>query len=183
LLRHIRAVSTAVSIAVIPYSRDNAVIAPQTMAILADECPNVVALKDGTGDTASIAELKRLVGSRLTIVNGAPTAEVFARQFQAVGVQSYSSAVFTFHPALAARFFEALRARDEATVSAMLAEFYMPLVELRDRKRGYSVSIVKAGLRAMGMPAGPVRAPLVDLDAEEQANLVALVERAARWLR
>ncbi len=182
LLRHLRAVSAAVSIAVIPYSRDNAVITPQTMAILADECPNVVALKDGTGDTAPVAELKRLVGERLAIVNGAPTAEVYAPQFQAVGVQSYSSAVFTFHPALASRFFEALRARDEAMVNAMLAEFYMPLVELRDRKRGYSVSIVKAGLRAMGMSAGPVRAPLVDLDAQEQARLVELIEGATRWI-
>src|SRR6202453_982400 len=182
LRRHIRTVSAAVSIAVIPYSRDNAVIAPKTMALLADECPNVVALKDGTGDTAGVAELKRLVGSRLAIVNGAPTAEVYATQFRAVGVQSYSSAVFTFFPALAARFFEALRARDDGTVDAMLAEFYMPLVELRDRKRGYSVSIVKAGLRAMAMAAGPVRAPLVDLDSEEQARLAALVHSAARWV-
>jgi 5-dehydro-4-deoxyglucarate dehydratase len=183
LRRHIRTVSAAVSIAVIPYSRDNAVIAPKTMALLADECPNVVALKDGTGDTAGVAELKRLVGARLAIVNGAPTAEVYAPQFQAVGVQSYSSAVFTFYPALASRFFEALRTRDEATVGAMLAEFYMPLVELRNRKRGFSVSIVKAGLRAMGMSAGPVRAPLVDLDPEEQATLVALIQGAARWIR
>jgi 5-dehydro-4-deoxyglucarate dehydratase len=182
LLRHIRAVSAAVSIAVIPYSRDNAVIAPETMAILADECANVVALKDGTGDAAGMAELKRRVGSRLVIVNGAPTAEVYAAQFRAVGVQSYSSAVFTFFPALAGRFFEALRARDDGTVEAMLAGFYMPLVELRDRKRGYSVSIVKAGLRAMGMAAGPVRAPLVDLDSEEQARLAALVQSAARWV-
>ena len=110
------------------------------------------------------------------------TAEVYAPQFQAVGVQSYSSAVFTFHPVLANRFFEALRGRDQATVSAMLRDFYIPLVELRDRKRGYSVSIVKAGLRAMGMPAGPVRPPLVDLDAEEQARLVALIQGAARWI-
>jgi 5-dehydro-4-deoxyglucarate dehydratase len=65
----------------------------------------------------------------------------------------------------------------------MLAEFYMPLVELRDRKRGFSVSIVKAGLRAMDMSAGPVRAPLMDLDAEEQARLVTLIQRAARWIR
>jgi 5-dehydro-4-deoxyglucarate dehydratase len=182
LLRHIKAVSEAVSIAVIPYSRDNAVFTPQTMAILADQCANVVALKDGTGDTATVVELKRLVGDRLAIVNGAPTAEVYARQFQVVGVQSYSSAVFTFYPALASRFFEALRGREEATVTAMLAEFYTPLVELRDRKRGYSVSIVKAGLRAMGMSAGPVRAPLVDLDTQEQARLVALIQEAGRWI-
>jgi 5-dehydro-4-deoxyglucarate dehydratase len=183
LYEHIRTVAAAVSIAVIPYSRDNAVIAPDTMEHLAESCPNVIALKDGTGDVAVVSELKRRVGTRLAIVNGAPTAEVYALQFQSVGVQSYSSAVFTFYPALASRFFHALRDGDEKITKTMLAEFYAPLVELRDRKRGYSVSIVKAGLRVMGLSAGPVRAPLVDLDPDEEATLSALVRNAAKWIR
>jgi 5-dehydro-4-deoxyglucarate dehydratase len=95
LFRHIRAVCNAVSIAVIPYSRDNAVLTPDTMVRLADACPNIIALKDGTGDLAGVAELKKRAGDRLAIVNGAPTAEVLAPQFQQLGVQSYSSAIFT----------------------------------------------------------------------------------------
>jgi 5-dehydro-4-deoxyglucarate dehydratase len=39
------------------------------------------------------------------------------------------------------------------------------------------VSIVKAGLRVVGRSAGPVRAPLIDLTAEEDALLAALIER------
>jgi 5-dehydro-4-deoxyglucarate dehydratase len=181
LFRHIQAVCAAVSIAVIPYSRDNAVIAPETVELLARECPNIVALKDGTGDLAAVAQIKDRVGDRIAIINGAPTAEVFAPQFQTLGVQSYSSAVFTFFPMLARRFFEALRERDQALVSAILQGFYNPLVELRNRKHGYSVSIVKAGLRVAGMPAGPVRSPLVDLDALEEAVLADLMGKAAQW--
>jgi 5-dehydro-4-deoxyglucarate dehydratase len=183
LFRHIRAVAAAVSIAVIPYSRDNAVLAPETMELLARECPNIVALKDGTGDLAAVAAIKSRVGEQIAIINGAPTAEVFAPQFQALGVLSYSSAVFTFFPTLARRFFEALRAGDQALVTAILEGFYNPLVELRNRKHGYSVSIVKAGLRVAGKPAGPVRPPLIDLDADEEAVLGDLVSRAAQWIR
>jgi len=181
LFRHIQAVCAAVSIAVIPYSRDNAVIAPETVELLARECPNIVALKDGTGDLAAVAQIQDRVGDRIAIINGAPTAEVFAPQFQTLGVQSYSSAVFTFFPTLARSFFEALRARDAALVSAILQGFYNPLVELRNRKHGYSVSIVKAGLRVVGKPAGPVRSPLVDLDTVEEAVLADLVAKAAQW--
>jgi 5-dehydro-4-deoxyglucarate dehydratase len=183
LFRHIRAVCDAVSIAVIPYSRDNAVIAPETMVRLAETCRNIIALKDGTGDLASVAALRKLVGDRLAIVNGAPTAEVLAPQFQALGVQSYSSAIFTFLPRLARHFFEALRGGDTALVKTMLDEFYGPVVELRHRKHGYSVSIVKAGLRVVGHAAGPVRPPLLDLEPAEEALLAALVTRASQWNR
>lgn len=181
LLRHIRSVCSAVSIAVIPYSRDNAVIAPQTMARLAETCPNIIALKDGTGDLEGVAALRRHVGDRLTIVNGVPTAEVLAPQFQALGVHSYSSAVFTFLPRLARHFFNALRSGDHALVKSMLDCFYGPIVDLRRRRHGYSVSIVKAGLRVVGLAAGPVRPPLLDLEPAEEAALAALVTGASQW--
>ncbi len=168
LFAHVRAVCAAVSIAVIPYSRDNAIFNADTLLRLADACPNLVAIKDGTGDLAAVATLKERLDERVTVINGAPTAEVFAPQFKALGIHSYSSAVFTFLPLVARRFFDALSAGDEATVNEMFEHFYTPLVALRDRKHGYSVSIVKAGLRVVGRSGGPVRSPLVDLDADEE---------------
>jgi 5-dehydro-4-deoxyglucarate dehydratase len=183
LLRHIQAVCASVSIAVIPYSRDNAVIAPDTLLRLADACPNLIALKDGTGNLAGAERLADRCGDRLAIINGAPTAEVFATGYQALGVHAYSSAVFTFLPLLAKRFFAALDARRRSTVEQMLQRFYAPLVKLRDRKHGYAVSIVKAGLRVTGRGAGPVRPPLLDLDAEEERRLAALIEETAQWNR
>jgi 5-dehydro-4-deoxyglucarate dehydratase len=183
LYRHIRSVCESVSIAVIPYSRDNAVLAPETLVRLADTCPNLIALKDGTGDTASIGKIQAVLGDRLTIVNGAPTAEMFAPKLHTMAVASYSSAVFTFLPLVARHFYDALHAGNAALVDAMLTQFYAPLVKLRQRKRGYAVSIVKAGLRVTGKPAGPVRAPLTDLDESERAILTDLVARAAAWNR
>jgi 5-dehydro-4-deoxyglucarate dehydratase len=181
LYRHVRAVCEAVSIAVIPYSRDNAIIDSDTLLRLVDSCPNLVALKDGTGDVNAIARVQERLGERLTIVNGAPTAEMFARQFQSLAIHCYSSAVFSFLPKVACHFYRALRAGDSAKVETMLERFYNPLVKLRQRKRGYSVSIVKAGLRAAGRSAGPVRAPLLDLEPADQAVLAELVARTTAW--
>jgi dihydrodipicolinate synthase/N-acetylneuraminate lyase len=42
---------------------------------------------------------------------------------------------------------------------------------------------VKAGLKVVGASAGPVRPPLVDFDADEEAMLAALVAKASRWNR
>jgi len=50
------------------------------------------------------------------------------------------------------------------------------MLEIRNRKAGYAVSIVKAGARIVGHPAGPVRAPLTDLQPQEEAELRALIE-------
>jgi 5-dehydro-4-deoxyglucarate dehydratase len=181
LFRHIKAVAESVSIAVIPYSRDNAILAPQTMVQLAESCPNVIALKDGTGNIEAMAALKHLAGDRLTIVNGAPTAEVFAPQFKSLGVLSYSSAVFTFLPSLARTFFGALHSGDIALTERLLQDFYRPLVELRRRRHGYSVSIVKAGLRVCHQAAGPVRPPLTDLQVDEEEVLSDLVAKVLQW--
>jgi 5-dehydro-4-deoxyglucarate dehydratase len=178
LAAYVTAVCTAVAIPVVVYSRDNGVLDPETALRLADTCPNLIALKDGTGDFEALATLKALVGDRLTLVNGVPTAEVLARQYFAAGVTSYTSAVFSFAPPVARCFHRALAGGDAATVDRLLADFYLPLAALRRRRRGYAVAIVKAGLRVAGNPAGPVRPPLVELTEAETRELARLLERA-----
>jgi 5-dehydro-4-deoxyglucarate dehydratase len=183
LAAYVARVCAAVSIPVVVYSRDNGVLEPDTALRLADACPNLVAVKDGTADFEALTILMRRAGDRLTVVNGVPTAEIVARQYFAAGVTSYSSAVFTFLPAVARRFYGALRDGDAATVDRLLDAFYLPLATLRRRRRGYAVAIVKAGLRVTGRPAGPVRPPLVDLTDAETGELARLVERAVAITR
>jgi len=178
LAAYLERVCKAVSIAVIVYSRNNGIIAPDTALRLADACPNLIAVKDGAGDFEALVSLRQRAGDRLILINGVPTAEIVARQFLAMGIRSYTSAVFTFLPAVARRYYAALRDGDTAMVDRLLGEFYVPLSVLRNRKRGYAVALVKAGLRAVGRPAGKVRPPLIDLSPAEERELAALIERA-----
>ena len=53
--------------------------------------------------------------------------------------------------------------------------FVLPYIGIRNRKKGYAVSIVKAGMRAMGRSAGPVRPPLMDLTESEFGELKTLL--------
>lgn len=160
LLGHYGAIAGAARIGVIPYQRDNAVFAPETAARLA-ELPQVVGFKDGLGDVERLQRIALATEGRLPLMNGLPTAEMSQSALGAAGAGSYSSAVFNFVPELALRFYRAWRAGDRATVDALLRSFYAPFCALREKRRGYAVALVKAGLAVTGRPCGPVRPPLV----------------------
>ncbi len=178
LIAHVKAVCKAVGIGVIVYNRDNAVLTAESLSRLADECPNLIGYKDGVGDVDKVIEITTTLKDRLVYVGGMPTHEVYAQAYFAAGVTTYSSAVFNFVPLLAQRFYAALRGGDQATVDAVLKDFFFPLVSLRNRRKGYAVSIIKAGLRVLGKDPGPVRPPLVDLTKEEMAILEKIVAAA-----
>jgi 5-dehydro-4-deoxyglucarate dehydratase len=61
----------------------------------------------------------------------------------------------------------------------MLNDFVIPYIDIRDRTKGYAVSIVKAGLTAVGRDGGRVRPPLTDLNEAELAELTALVDKVS----
>ncbi|WP_373432100.1 5-dehydro-4-deoxyglucarate dehydratase [Streptomyces canus] len=141
------------------------------------EIPGVIGLKDGHSDLDRLQRLTLAAPEGFLFFNGASTAEIQARAYATVGVPAYSSAVHAFAPEIANAFFTALREGDEGngTVGKLLRDFYVPLVELRDRVPGYAVSLVKAAARLRGRPVGPVRAPLTDPSAADLADLERLL--------
>jgi 5-dehydro-4-deoxyglucarate dehydratase len=180
LLEHVSAVCRATDLGVVVYSRANAVLDATTVAAAADRNPNLVGLKDGVGDIERMVRTYARVGDRLVYVGGLPTAETFALPLLELGVSTYSSALFNFLPEFALEFFAAVRARDRARVYRLLDAFVLPYLDIRDRARGYAVSIVKAGLTAVGRDGGRVRPPLTDLTDGERAELAALVDKVRR---
>jgi 5-dehydro-4-deoxyglucarate dehydratase len=175
LVAHVEAVCMATKLGVIFYNRDNAILNDVWLEKLCDRCPNLVGFKDGYGDIELMTRIYARMGDRLTYVGGLPTAETFALPYLEMGVTTYSSAIFNFLPRFAQDFYAAVRRRDHATVYKDLREFVLPYIDIRNRRKGYAVSIVKAGMRAVGRPAGPVRTPLTDLDASELDALTKLI--------
>ncbi|MNT55621.1 putative 5-dehydro-4-deoxyglucarate dehydratase [compost metagenome] len=51
---------------------------------------------------------------------------------------------------------------------------------IRNRRKGYAVAAIKAGVRLQGFDAGGVRPPLDDLTAQEEDMLATLI---APWKR
>ncbi len=176
LIAHVKAVCDAVGIGVVVYNRDNCLLTADSLARLADSCPNLIGFKDGHGEVDRIIEITTKIGDRLVYIGGMPTHELYAQAYFSAGVNTYSSAVFNFVPRLAQKFYTALRAGDSATTDGILKDFFFPLVALRNRRKGYAVSMIKAGLEQVGRPSSGVRPPLVDLTGEEKAMLKKLID-------
>ena len=138
-------------------------------------CPNLIGFKDGYGDIELMTRIFTRMGDRLTYVGGLPTAETFALPYLEMGVTTYSSAIFNFLPNFANEFYAAVRRRDHETIYKGLKEFVLPYSTIRNRRKGYAVSIVKAGLKVIGRPAGSVRTPLLDLTPQELEELKTLI--------
>jgi len=176
LAAFVRAIANATALPLIVYSRDNGIFRVETLLRLAESCPTLIGVKDGTSDLDLVLETRRRTRGRLVVINGAPTAEMLAAQSFAIGVTAYSSAVFAFAPVLAQAFYDAVAAGDRARQDDLLTTFYFPYSVLRRRRAGNAVSIVKAGLKVTGQPAGPVRPPLLDLGEADCAELGRLIE-------
>lgn len=188
LYRHYRAIAERVGIGLVLYHRDNAIFAPETVARLA-ELPNVIGFKDGHGNLELFTRIRLLLGDRLSWINGMPTAEMTFPAFYAAGARAYSSAIANFIPHVTMRFHQAVVAGDRSTISAILTEVIEPLCRIRDRRRGYAVSYIKAAMALLGLPdpqegPGPVRPPLIDLEDAHREELLralqAILERHPR---
>ncbi|SDQ01921.1 5-dehydro-4-deoxyglucarate dehydratase [Ectopseudomonas guguanensis] len=173
---HVEQVCKSVKIGVVIYNRNVCRLNANLLEQLAERCPNLIGYKDGLGDIELMVSIRRRLGERLTYLGGLPTAEVYAAAYKALGVPVYSSAVFNFIPKTAMAFYKAIAAEDHATVGKLIDDFFLPYLDIRNRKAGYAVSIVKAGAKIVGYDAGPVRAPLTDLLPEEYEALAKLIE-------
>lgn len=177
LAAHVEAICNATGLGVIVYSRDNAVLEADTLAHLCDRCPNLVGLKDGVGDIELMVRIENRIGDRLLYVGGLPTAELFALPYLSMGVTTYSSALFNFLPNFGLSFYEAVKRRDTVAIAEGLREFVLPYTAIRNRGKGYAVSIVKAGAKIVGRSNGILRPPLVELDTQSMDDLTDLITR------
>ncbi|MEV6308313.1 5-dehydro-4-deoxyglucarate dehydratase [Streptomyces sp. NPDC051840] len=170
LVEQLRRIASGTRLPLIAYQRGPVSFTAEGVRRIA-EIPTVIGLKDGHSDLDRLQRLTLAAPDGFLFFNGAATAEIQARAYATVGVPAYSSAVHAFAPEIADAFFTALRDGDDARTKALLRDFYVPLVELRDRVPGYAVSLVKAAARLRGLPVGPVRAPLTDPGPADLAAL------------
>ncbi|WP_210010055.1 5-dehydro-4-deoxyglucarate dehydratase [Neorhizobium galegae] len=175
LYQHVKRICQSVGIGVMVYNRDNSILTVDTLKRLCDECPNLIGFKDGSGDIGLVRQITATMGDRLMYLGGMPTAELFAEAYLGAGFTTYSSAVFNFVPGLAVDFYKALRAGNRARCEEILKDFFYPFMAIRNRRKGYAVAAIKAGVRLQGFDAGKVRPPLDDLTAEEEEMLLKLI--------
>ncbi|WP_433391551.1 4-hydroxy-tetrahydrodipicolinate synthase [Micromonospora sp. KLBMP9576] len=165
LLRHFTAVADATGLPVMLYDiphRAGVAIDTETMVRLAEH-GRIVAVKDAKGDLTATSWVT--ARTNLAFYSGDDSLTLPSLAVGGVGVVGTST---HFTGALTKQMIEAYDAGDTAT-ALNLHRRLMPLFTGIFRTQG--VILVKAGLAAVGQPAGPVRAPLVDATDDEIAQL------------
>ena len=181
LYHHYRRIAASTHLGIILYQRANAILTATTVSRLA-VLPNIVGLKDGHGDMERLIQVRLALADRLVLMNGMPTAEMSARAFLGIGVSNYSSAVFNFVPGIARAFYTALVQGDEKQLHRLMEVFYRPFADLRDRKKGYAISLIKSGVNLLARSVGKVRPPLIQPSPEVEAELKSTIEHGLRLL-
>ncbi|MFG1829064.1 4-hydroxy-tetrahydrodipicolinate synthase [Micromonospora chersina] len=165
LLRHFTALADATGLPVMLYDiphRAGTAIATDTLVKLAEH-GRIVAVKDAKGDLTATSWV--LARSDLAFYSGEDALTLPALAVGAVGVVGTST---HFTGVQTKQMIEAYEAGDTATALALHRRL-LPLFTGIFRTQG--VILVKAGLAAKGLPAGPVRSPLVDATGDELAQL------------
>ncbi|WP_405094893.1 4-hydroxy-tetrahydrodipicolinate synthase [Micromonospora sp. NBC_01412] len=165
LIRHFTAVADATGLPIMLYDiphRAGVPIATETLVCLAEH-GRIVAVKDAKGDLTATSWVTSR--TELAYYSGEDSLTLPALAVGCVGVVGTST---HFTGALTKRMIEAYDAGDTGTALALHRRL-LPLFTGIFRTQG--TILVKAGLAAKGLPAGPVRPPLVDATDDEIAQL------------
>jgi len=174
LIAYYQEIGAATGLPLMVYSRDWAVFTPAMVERLADRVPALTFWKDGQGNAPKYQRIIQSVGDRLAWLGGLGDDCVPA--YFAVGVQAYTSSISNIAPRLSLELAEAGLARDFVRLDGLMKKYVHPLYALRERVKGYEVTVMKAAMEILGMPAGPVRPPLCECAEKDIADLRQILE-------
>ena len=148
------------------------------------DIPGVVAVKWGLNDLPGFARAIAVTAGRSSVRWICGTAEMWAPFFWAVGAVGFTSGLVNVTPGPSFALLGALEGGDrDAALAAWNA--IRPFEQLRTRRSdGWNVAVVKAAMRQVGRPAGPVRPPSSPLGEGEEREIAGIlaawgVERSA----
>ncbi len=174
LYQYYEAIGNATGLPLLIYSREWAVFSPQMIAKLADRVPTLAGWKDGQGDIRKYQRIINYVGNRLVWFGG--IGDDCVPGYFAAGVQAYTSSISNIAPKLSLMLADAGMKRDFVTLNALMDKYVHPLYAIRDRLRGYEVSVMKEAMEMLGKPAGPVRPPLINTRPQDIEDVRALMK-------
>ena len=174
LIESFRAIADASTKPCILYnvpSRTGCNLLPESVAALADH-PNIVAIKEASGNISQVAELAALVGDKLDIYSGNDDQIVPIMSLGGKGVISVLSNIM---PAATQKMcIDYLEGRCAEALAAQLK--LLPLVNALFCE--VNPIPVKAAMANMGFCQNILRLPLTPMEAQNEAKLIALMKKA-----
>ena len=174
LADYYRSVADAAGISVILYqTKWSGTLALSLLDRLVD-VENICMVKDENGDLSHYLQVRRHFGDRFHWING--MAEPFVPSYWKLGVETFTSGLACFMPETTLRIRALARQGNFTELNAILDDLVLPMYELRNRRPGYKVSMIKTAMSLAGINAGSVRPPSVAMDAADKEDLRSLME-------
>ena len=168
MYQHFKAIAGAVDVPVILYNIPGRCVvnmSAKTILRLANDCENIVAVKEASGDLTQIAEIIDGAPEGFEVLSGDDAMTLPMMALGGTGIISVIAHV------AGPRFKEMIEARVNGDHTRAL-RIHLELLPLMNALFMTSNPImVKEGLRLQGFPVGSVRLPLVDPTPEQTAEL------------
>lgn len=174
LFAYYEAIGRATDLPLTVYSRDWAIFTPEMVERLAAQVPTLKGWKDGQGDVRKYQRIMERNGDRLSWFGG--LGDDCVPSYFAVGVQAYTSSISNIAPKLSLALAEAGMKHDFIKLNTLMQRYVNPLYALRERARGYEVAVMKEAMEILGIPAGPVRPPLMNCRPKDIDDLKQLMQ-------
>jgi 5-dehydro-4-deoxyglucarate dehydratase len=179
LLLHFRAVAESVSIPSIVYSRDwfsPSLAFLEKMATIGQ----IIGFKEGQFQIELVRRVKLKLGDRLFVTNGGPAAEMIVAEYYEAGAEGFASGFMNFMPGVVSELVRAHSTGDRFQYHEILQNHIEPLCQMRDRRRGYFLAMIKAAMNDLGLPAGPTRPPAPTMSPADLTDLRAFLRRVPK---
>jgi 5-dehydro-4-deoxyglucarate dehydratase len=174
LFAYYEAIGKATDLPLMVYSRDWAIFTPEMVARLADRVPTLVGWKDGQGNVRQYQRIMERNGDRLAWFGG--LGDDCVPGYFAIGVQAYTSSISNVAPKLSLALAEYGMKCEFNRLNELMKRYVNPLYALRERSKGYEVAVMKEAMEMLGMPAGPVRPPLMNTREADKKDLAELMK-------
>ncbi len=172
LVQHFTAIADSVRVPCILYnipSRTNVSIQLASYRALAEH-PNIVAVKEASGDLSAILRLRRAVGDALAVYSGNDDQIVPILSLGGIGVISVLSNVAPRDTHEMCRLYFDGRVKEAAALQIA----YSDLIDALFCET--NPIPVKTAMRLMGYAAGPLRLPMSEMEPENRARLEAALK-------
>ena len=169
--RHYRSIAESTSLPIIMYNnkpKTNVTIAPETAARLARDCPNIIGVKDSTGDMTTCEEYLRLTmeyRDHFNVMMGRDTMITAGLVYGCSGaVASCANAA----PRIVADIYDKFIAGDLA--GSLEAQYRLAPLRIAT-SMGTFPQVIKEALDLLGIPAGKCLDPIGALKPQERETL------------
>ena len=177
LFDYYQAIGEQTDLGMLVYSRDWVKLSPEDAETLANLIPNLVAWKDGQGDTRAYQRIIDRLGDRFHWIGGIGDDCVPA--YYSIGIRTYTSSIATVAPKISLLLHEYAASGNNEALAKLMSKYVLPIYEFRTRMKGYEVSAMKALMNLSGQNGGKVRPPLPEVLEEEMPILQTIADTMA----